>query len=232
MPNGVSLNTTTGLISGTPTVTLTQTTFTITGTNNGGSTNASFKLTVNRITPTNLKYTDSIVVATRTVTNIYSSVTYSGDSIVSFSISPNLPTGVSLNTTTGLISGIPMVNLPQTIFTITGSNSSGNTTASFTLTVNPALAIQEVNNTFANISCKPNPFNNILEISFESNTKETTKLIIMDAVGKEVFVKNIQSNIGNNTFIIDELTYLKSGIYFALLANNNGLSKAFKLVKE
>ena len=94
------------------------------------------------------------------------------------------------------------------------------------------MAIQEVNNPFSNINCKPNPFNQILEISFESNTKETTKLIITDAVGKEIFTKNIQINIGNNNMMIDELTYLKSGIYFARLANNNGLSQAFKLVKE
>ena len=232
LPIGVSLNTSTGLISGIPTVTLLQTVFTITGTNSGGSATANFKLTVNSIAPSNLKYNDSIVIATRTITNINSSVTYSGDLINSFSITPSLPTGVSLNTATGLISGIPMVNLTQTIFTITGSNSAGNTTASFTLTVNPALAIQEVNNPFSNINCKPNPFNHILEISFESNTKETTKLIITDAVGKEVFTKNIQSNIGNNNMMIDELTYLKSGIYFARLANNNGLSQVFKLVKE
>ena len=232
LPIGISLNTSTGLISGIPTVTLLQTIFTITGTNSGGSATANFTLTVNNIAPTNLKYTDSIVVATRTITNINSAATYLGDSIASFSITPALPIGVSLDTATGLISGIPMINLPLTIFTITGSNSAGNTTASFTLTVNPALAIQEVNNPFSNINCKPNPFNHILEISFESNTKETTKLIITDAVGKEVFTKNIQSNIGNNNMMIDELTYLKSGIYFARLANNNGLSQAFKLVKE
>ncbi|MFZ4798168.1 MAG: putative Ig domain-containing protein [Bacteroidia bacterium] len=232
LPIGVTLNTTTGLISGIPTVILPQTIYTITGTNSGGSATANFKLTVNSIAPSNLKYTDSIVVATRTITNINSSATYSGDAIASFSISPSLPTGVSLDTATGLITGIPMINLPLTIFTITGSNSAGNTTASFTLTVNPPLAIQEVNHAFANINCKPNPFNHILEISYKSNTKETTKLIITDAVGKEIFTKNILSVIGENIITIDELTYLKSGIYFARLANNNGLSQSFKLVKE
>ncbi|MES2727901.1 MAG: cadherin-like beta sandwich domain-containing protein, partial [Bacteroidota bacterium] len=136
LPIGISLNTTTGLISGISTVTLLPTVFTVTGTNTGGITTASFTLTVNRIAPSNLKYTDSVIVATRNATNINASVTYTGDSITSFSITPSLPIGVSLNTTTGLISGISTVTLPPTVFTVTGTNTGGSTTASFTLTVN------------------------------------------------------------------------------------------------
>ncbi|MFZ4796278.1 MAG: cadherin-like beta sandwich domain-containing protein [Bacteroidia bacterium] len=195
----------------------------------------TYSVMINRnlIAPSAMSYLPTSVVATRTITNINSSVTYSGDSIASFSINPALPKGVSLNTSTGLISGIPTVTLPQTVFTITGTNNGGSTTASFTLTVNPVLAIQKVNNIiFSNTYFKPNPFANTLEIYFESYTKETTKLIIMDAVGKEVFAKNIQSTIGNNNITIDEMAHLKSGFYFARLANNNGISKAFKLVKE
>jgi hypothetical protein len=135
LPTGLSLNSTTGIISGIPTLILPPTVFTITGTNNGGSTTASFRLSVNRIAPSNLKYNDSIVIATRTITNINSSVTYSGDSISSFGITPSLPTGVSLNTTTGTISGIPTATLPPTVFTVVGINNGGITTASFILTV-------------------------------------------------------------------------------------------------
>ncbi len=233
LPLGLSLNTSTGLISGIPLVTLPQTTFTITGTNNGGSTTASFRLTVNSIAPNNLKYNDSSIVATRTITNINSSVTYSGDSITNFSIIPVLPNGLSLNTTTGLISGTPTVNIAQTIFTITGSNSGGSTTTNFTLTVNSPVSIKPINvNTFSNINIKPNPFSSQIEIDFMSNTKENTKLVIIDAVGKEVFVKTIQSNIGNNNIIIDEMTNLNSGIYFARLESNSGYSPSFKLVKN
>ena len=94
------------------------------------------------------------------------------------------------------------------------------------------VGVYELNNTFSNINFKPNPFSNQIEIDFMSNTKEVTQLIIIDAIGKTVFSKNLESNIGNNTFTINELTDLKPGIYFARLANSNGYSKTFKLVKE
>ena len=233
LPTGVTLNNLTGLISGIPTVTLSETIFTITGTNNGGNTTASFTLTVNRIPPTDLKYKDSIIIATRELTDINNSVTNLGGLITNFSITPLLPFGVSINTSTGLISGIPLINLPQTVFTITGSNNGGSTTASFTLTVNSPISIKSINiETFSNINIKPNPFSNEVEINFISTSKETTKLVIIDALGKEVFVKTIQCNIGNNNIIIDEMTNLKSGIYFARLEGNNGFSPSFKLVKN
>lgn len=202
---------------------------------NNGSNNISIlkNKIIPSIAPTNFKYNDSIVVATRTITNINSSATYAGDPIVSFSITPSLPTGVSLNTSTGLISGIPTVNIPQTLYTITGTNSGGSTNASFSLIVSSALAIKDIKtNIFSNISFKPNPFINNIEIDFISTTKEAIKLIIIDATGKEVYTKTIQSNIGSNNLLIDELSYLNTGVYTARLVNNNGLSDAFKIVKN
>jgi hypothetical protein len=233
LPSGVVLNSTTGQISGIPTVSLSKTLFRVVGTNTGGSYSTSLVLTVEKMAPSAMSYSPSSIIANRTTTNINATPTYLGDSIINFSIAPSLPTGVSFNTTTGLISGIPSVNLPQTIFTITGTNSGGSTTATFTLIVNPAISISEVNaNIFSNLSFKPNPFNNELEISFVSSSKEASKLVITDALGKEIYTKTIQSIIGNNNFMIDEAANFKAGIYFARLANENGFSQSFKLVKN
>jgi len=58
-----------------------------------------------------------------------------GDTVTSFSISPATPSGLSFNTTTGLMSGIPTSVAPATIFTITARNTGGLSTATFTLTV-------------------------------------------------------------------------------------------------
>ena len=53
-------------------------------------------------------------------------------------ISPNLPTGLSFDVNTGIISGKPIANSPKTNYTITAYNVSGSTSATLTLTVESA----------------------------------------------------------------------------------------------
>jgi hypothetical protein len=56
--------------------------------------------------------------------------------------------------------------------------------------------------------------------------------VLLDAVGKEVYSKIIESNIGENSIILNELNYLKTGVYFARLTNNDGINQLIKLVKN
>jgi capsular polysaccharide biosynthesis protein len=67
-------------------------------------------------------------------TNIVST----GGDINSFSVSPALPSGLNLNTTTGEISGTPALSSPTTTYVVAGTqNSSGlQTTANISITVN------------------------------------------------------------------------------------------------
>lgn len=59
-------------------------------------------------------------------------------SVVSFGVSPALPTGLSLNATTGRISGTPTVASPATNYTITTTLSTGEVvTSTVTITVTP-----------------------------------------------------------------------------------------------
>ncbi len=53
--------------------------------------------------------------------------------IAPFSITPALPDGVSLNSTTGEISGRPTAAIASTVFTVTSTNAAGNSTISFRL---------------------------------------------------------------------------------------------------
>lgn len=78
----------------------------------------------------------------------------------------------------------------------------------------------------------PNPFTNEITLSFKSIKNKPIKLTINDAIGKEVYVINIQSDIGENTVIINEMISLKSGIYFAHLTHENGFIETIKLVKN
>lgn len=71
----------------------------------------------------------------RTTPIIGYTITSSGAPITSFSISPSVSAGLTFNTTTGILSGTPTETRTTTIYTITGSNSSGSATETFILRV-------------------------------------------------------------------------------------------------
>lgn len=58
--------------------------------------------------------------------------------VTSYSVSPSLPAGLALNTTTGIINGTPTVLSSATNYTITATNSFGSTTATLSIAVNTA----------------------------------------------------------------------------------------------
>ena len=66
------------------------------------------------------------------------SPTSSGGAATAYSITPTLPTGLNLSTSTGVISGTPTAVTATASYTVTASNSSGNATASLSITVNVA----------------------------------------------------------------------------------------------
>lgn len=56
--------------------------------------------------------------------------------MVSYSVSPALPAGLTLNTSSGIISGTPTTLAAAANYTITATNTGGSTTASVSITVN------------------------------------------------------------------------------------------------
>jgi hypothetical protein len=62
-------------------------------------------------------------------------VTSSGGTVASYSLTGTLPAGLSFSTTTGRITGTPTVTQTATTYTITATNISGSGTATFTLSV-------------------------------------------------------------------------------------------------
>jgi gliding motility-associated-like protein len=141
LPTGLTFNTTNGSISGTPTVNSTSRTYTVTGTAASGCVGStSFTLQVfSAVAPSALSYApgSQTVRQGTAITNMVP--TASGGSVASYSISPALPTGLSLNTTTGIISGTLTTQQTGTVtYTITATNSGGSTTATVTLVYNTA----------------------------------------------------------------------------------------------
>ena len=125
LPVGLSLNTSTGVISGTPTALSALTTHTITATNLGGSTTKQLSITVNDVAPSALSYSTLTAGYTQGTAITVNSPTSSGGAVVSYSVSPALPVGLTLNTSTGVISGTPTVASAATTYTVTATNSGG-----------------------------------------------------------------------------------------------------------
>lgn len=71
------------------------------------------------------------------------SVTSSGGTVSSYAISPSLPSGLTLNATTGAISGTPTSALASTTFTLTATNPSGTASVQFTLLI-ATVAINQI----------------------------------------------------------------------------------------
>ena len=95
LPIGLSLDSN-GVISGTPTVVTPSTVYTITGSNTGGSDSTTVTIQVNDKAPL-FYYSFAQVEMTKGISQSYSpTVLSSGGAVVSFSVSPSLPNGLTL----------------------------------------------------------------------------------------------------------------------------------------
>ena len=139
LPAGLSFNTTTGEITGTPSGLSPQATYVITGTNSGGSSSFSLVLTVKDTAPVFTYASPQTLTKGRALTAL--NPVNTGGAVVSYSISPGLPAGLSFNTTTGEITGMPIGISPQATYVITGSNSQGSTTFNLVLKINDVIPI-------------------------------------------------------------------------------------------
>ena len=126
LPSGLTLNSTTGAITGTPMVISATTSYTITANNSGGSTTATISIRVNDIAPSGLSYIGSPYTFTRgTAITSIATPSNTGGTVVSYSVSPSLPAGLTLNSTTGVITGTPTEEIMLTDYIITATNSGG-----------------------------------------------------------------------------------------------------------
>ncbi len=129
LPTGLSLDTSTGVISGTPTAVSAQASYTVVGISSPDKEEAVSVL-VMRVNPElpsglALSSTDLNLVRNTPMTPVTSSVATGGT--VTYSISPSLPAGLSLDSSTGTISGTPTAISSDTNYEVTATNISGST---------------------------------------------------------------------------------------------------------
>lgn len=134
LPDGLTLDTTTGVISGTPVNPMAAQTFTITGTYLTET--ATSTVTISVAAP-------SISPATQTISGVQGTAitptapfTPTGlGGTPTYSISGDLPQGLSLDTTTGVISGTPENEMEALTYTITATYLTKTATSSLTISV-------------------------------------------------------------------------------------------------
>jgi hypothetical protein len=109
--------------------------YTVTATNSDGSATASVSITVNDVPPSALTYSGNPVTYTQGTAITSNSPTSIGGAVVSYAVSPALPAGLTLDSSTGVINGTPSAVTPTASYTITATNSGGSTTASLSIAV-------------------------------------------------------------------------------------------------
>src|SRR5205823_3619266 len=142
LPSGLNVNTSTGLISGTPvagTDAGSPYSVTISATNAGGTGSATLTLTINPATSD----IQPPFTATGQVGVAFSYQITATNNPTSYNAT-GLPAGLSVNTSTGLISGTPAVGTdagsPYSV-TISATNAGGTGSATLTLTIKPATPV-------------------------------------------------------------------------------------------
>ena len=144
LPSGLTLNNTTGELSGTPQSTLNKTAFTVFA-NGSSSQTRSINITINE-QPPNISYNSSVYVLTlNQQTHLPISPNSTGGPVVSWAIEPTLPSGLSFGTINGTIFGTPTQLWNSTAYMVWANNSGGSANATLTISVIDQPAILSYN---------------------------------------------------------------------------------------
>lgn len=136
LPAGLTLDTGTGVISGTPTSVTAQAAYTVSAIVSTGTVSFSLALTVNPAAPSALSYDSPL--QTTAGTSIAPAMPTVTGTVTSYTVSPALPAGLVLDSTTGEISGTPTTATALATYAVTASNVTGSTHFDLQIEVSPA----------------------------------------------------------------------------------------------
>jgi hypothetical protein len=138
LPAGLTLDGSTGVISGTPT-TVGTSNFTVKATNAAGDDTEALSIVINPATPVAPHITTASLLGGTVGTAYSQTLAATGDATITWSIDNGaLPDGLLLDGTTGEISGTPTTDATFN-FTVKATNSTGNDTKALSIVISPAI---------------------------------------------------------------------------------------------
>ena len=141
LPTGLSFNSSNGTVSGTPTATSADTSYTVTASGGGATATANVAITVNPIPPSSPSYGTAALTFTTQIAARTLTPTSKGGPVASWSISPALPAGLAFNTTDGAISGTPTTASAATNYIVTAENAGGQATVNLTVEIDSGVLL-------------------------------------------------------------------------------------------
>eukprot|EP00930_Biecheleria_cincta_P060550 TRINITY_DN46197_c0_g1_i1.p1 TRINITY_DN46197_c0_g1~~TRINITY_DN46197_c0_g1_i1.p1 ORF type:complete len:947 (+),score=202.88 TRINITY_DN46197_c0_g1_i1:35-2842(+) len=136
LPSGLELDATTGVISGVlqPGILLDEATYTVTVQNAAGEAHAELVFAVKDVPPAGLRYPSAVAAVTVGEAISWSPELEGGDA-AEWSVSPELPPGLALDSSTGTIAGAATAVAEASSYEVVAANSGGKVSATVTLEV-------------------------------------------------------------------------------------------------
>jgi hypothetical protein len=135
LPNGLTIDSTSGVIHGEPTALSTLSWYVIWANNSGGSTTATLMIEVIDVAVSDLHYSVEILTLALNIDEVNLTPAYLGGEVVTWNISGALPVGLTFDYNDGKISGVASELWNETEYDILATNSGGADVGSITISV-------------------------------------------------------------------------------------------------
>jgi hypothetical protein len=143
-----------------------------------------------------------------------------GDSILNYSLSGSLPAGLSFNSSTGLISGIPTTIETKTMVASCIDDDGSSNIAIFDIKIS-SNTNSSIKSEIESIHIYPNPVYDVVFINSQYIIKEIS---IYNIIGQSMENKIVENKIN--------VSNLTKGVYFLKLTDQTGKNHTSKFVKE